>query len=835
MMTSTFPLNSLSARQALIISLLFTGMVNEAKGREYFNPALLEKTQAGNTDVDLSAFEAGYQAAGTYHVDILLNGQIVDTRDVTFTRAESGALQPCLSVAQLQGYGLKVAQYPGLSAGECADLSVIPQASSDLLFTAQKLAISVPQAALSVQARGYVDPALWDDGIVAALLNYSLSGDNSRDRERGVTDNSQYVNLRPGINVGPWRLRNYTTWNRDTQGNNNWDRVYTYAQRSLVSLKAQLVLGDSTSPADVFDSVPFRGAQMASDDEMIPDSLKGYAPVVRGIARTHAQIVIRQNGYQIYQNYVSPGAFEITDMYPTGGGGDFEVTLYEADGSEQHFTVPYASLPVLQREGRLKYALTAGRYRAYDSSVDDSPFAQATAIYGLPKGFTLYGGTQLSSTYRALAAGAGKNLGTPGALSADVTQSWAEPGDGEKAQGQSWRLRYSKNNAASGTNMAVTGYRYSTRNYYAMQDVFEASGGGVMPSGQRRNRMEATVSQSLGPLGGTLSLSAVREDYWRGDRPTHAWSVSYNNSWKGMSYAIAWTQTRNGGQGSDGSGSNNRQVAVNISIPLDRFMTNTWASYGMNTSRHNGTTHTVGLSGTALAGNALSWNLQQGTGTDDQDYTGSLNADYKGTYAQVSGGYSVDSVRQRLSYSVAGGVLAHADGVTLSQPLSETNVLIKAPGAAHVGVTNQSGVRTDFRGYTVAGNVSPYRKNDIGLDTATVPGNVELALTNKTVVPTRGAVVRADFVASVGLRALLTLRREQGQPVPFGAMVSVAGAQGQQFIVGDEGQVFLSGLQPQGVLDVVWGNTSQQRCRAKYSLAAAENYADVRVSHSVCR
>lgn len=103
---------------------------------------------------------------------------------------------------------------------------------------------------------------------------------------------------------------------------------------------------------------------------MLPDSLRGYAPVVRGIARTNARVIIKQNGYTIYQSYVSPGAFEITDMYPTGSSGDLDVTIKEADGSEQHQTVAFASLPILQREGRLKYSLTSGQYRPYDSDID---------------------------------------------------------------------------------------------------------------------------------------------------------------------------------------------------------------------------------------------------------------------------------------------------------------------------------------------------------------------------------------------------------------------------------------------------------------------------------
>lgn len=119
-------------------------------------------------------------------------------------------------------------------------------------------------------------------------------------------------------------------------------------------------------------------------------------------------VVVRQNGYQIYQTYVAPGAFAITDMYPTGGAGDLDVTIVESDGSEQHFTLPFASLPVLQREGRLKYALTAGQYRSYDRSVENTPFGVVTAIYGLPQGYTLYGGLQASAKYQALSLGVGK-------------------------------------------------------------------------------------------------------------------------------------------------------------------------------------------------------------------------------------------------------------------------------------------------------------------------------------------------------------------------------------------------------------------------------------------
>jgi outer membrane usher protein len=600
-------------------------------------------------------------------------------------RGDEEKLVPCLSIEQLASWGVKTGLFPALK-GEtsCANLSAIPQASTDFQFAMQRLVLSIPQAAISAQARGSVPPDRWDEGINAALLNYSLSGANNWAKNNNSSNSdSQYANLRPGVNIGPWRLRNYTTWSRDSQGHDAWDTVYTYAQRTIIPLKSQLTLGDSSAPADVFDSMPFRGGQLASDDDMLPDSLKGYAPVVRGIARTNAQVIIRQNGYQIYQSFVAPGAFEITDMYPTGGAGDLDVTIKEADGSEQHFSVPFASLPVLQREGRIKYALTGGQYRSYNGSVDKTPFGQMSVILGLPYGFTFYGGLQESSKYQSLAAGVGKNMGDFGAISSDITQGWSTPYNMPKSNGQSWRARYSKNFASTGTNFAIAGYRYSTSGYYGMQEVLDSYGDSNALQDRRRNRAELTLSQGLGDNLGSLMLNASHEDYWNSGKAMESWSVGYNNYWHSISYGLTWTLSRNGSTGSYSahqSDGKNQMLALNISIPLEKLLPQTWANYGMNASKHNGTTHSVGLNGVAMPNNALNWNIQQGYGTHDVAYTGNMNGDYRGTYGELTAGYSYDKNTDRLNYGIQGGVVAHANGVTFSQPLGETNVLIAAPG-----------------------------------------------------------------------------------------------------------------------------------------------------------
>ncbi len=64
--------------------------------------------------------------------------------------------------------------------------------------------------------------------------------------------------------------------------------VYTYAQRDIIALG-----GTSHSakalPLPMFD-ISYTGAQIASDDDMLPDSMKGFAPVIRGTAHSNARL-----------------------------------------------------------------------------------------------------------------------------------------------------------------------------------------------------------------------------------------------------------------------------------------------------------------------------------------------------------------------------------------------------------------------------------------------------------------------------------------------------------------------------------------------------------------
>lgn len=144
---------------ATVIGLILAGSSQALFAGETFNAELVELDNPGRGRTDLSAFESGSQAPGTYHVDIVLDDQLMATRDITFTavKDEKGndVLRPCLSLDQLKQWGVRTTLFPQLAAnnGECANLQAIPQASSDFQFGAQRLVISIPQAAIDLPAR----------------------------------------------------------------------------------------------------------------------------------------------------------------------------------------------------------------------------------------------------------------------------------------------------------------------------------------------------------------------------------------------------------------------------------------------------------------------------------------------------------------------------------------------------------------------------------------------------------------------------------------------------------------------------------------------------------
>ncbi|WON76402.1 fimbria/pilus outer membrane usher protein [Serratia sp. UGAL515B_01] len=797
-------------------------------------------------DVDLSLLSEGGQLPGIYTVDILVNGEKRDTREMYFKQARGNdnqvSLQPCISTKLLSSYRIKTDDYPDLnhSTGQgeadsaCADLSAIPNANATFDFNNQQLYLSIPQIALYSESHGLAPVEQWDDGIPALLLNYRANTNRVELHNLGQSNTSSYLQLNPGINIGSWRLRNQVNWQRLSNGSSQWQNLYTYAERGFYKSKNKLTLGDKTTPDNIFDSLPFRGVMLGSDDSMVPADQRDYGPVIQGIARTLARVEVRQNGFVIYNATVAPGPFSLTDINSYDFGGNLQVTVWETDGKPQVFSVPYQKPAIALRQGYLKYNVMLGRYRSSQAAEAKEKIVQATMMYGLPWDLTAYGGGQFAQGYAALASGLGMSLGLMGALSIDVMQTRAEVSDRNRETGRIWRLRYNKMILSSNTSLSASYNTYTNKGVASFNEFMNQKNNLLNIAGKTKAKKSMTALTLSQPLSkyGYFNFSMLKNNYYNA---AHDSSISAGYSFNFFRANVSLNFSLNKSIRENNITQTDKLSSLWVSIPLGNWL-KTPANMTLQTSLSDNRRSTIlGLNGQAVD-HQLYWDMRQSV-TQNRE-SKSTNTDrslfmtWYGGYGQVSGNYQYSAEMRQAGAEIDGSLIAHRHGFTFGQPLGETVALIEAPGATNVPVGNWPGIKTDFRGYAAVSYLNPYQDNILTLNPAFLSDETEVLVSDVSVVPTEGAIVSAKFVTRTGGRGLIQLKQTNGAVVPFGALAQLESEIVTSSIVGEDGQLYISGLSAKGILNVRWAKES---CKAEYVLPEKKNEAGLYVISALCR
>ena len=753
-----------------------------------FNVAALG---ASGAQYDLSRFERGSaMLPGEQRVDLRVNQVPLSRASIMFRANGQDNVEPCFSRELLTTMGVDTGKLEAAGAdldSDCLDLrALIPDATWSADANEMRLEVSIPQIAMHRDAAGYVDPKLWDRGIDAFTLGYSANVSQSR-VAGGAAYTGGYVGLNAGLNLGGWRIRNQSGYRWNDNGGREFQNIRTYAEHDIDRWTAKLTLGDTFTSGEVFDTTGFRGLSLATDDRMRPDSVNGYAPVVRGTADTNATVEVRQSGYVVYQTTVAPGAFEITDLGATGFGGDLEVTVTEADGRKHGFTVPFAAMPQLLRPGVSRFAVTAGELR--QSNLSDSPrFTEGTYQRGINNWLTLYGGVQLAgdNVYRSAAVGGAFN--TPvGAVALDVTGSRTRfDADGGDLSGYSSRVTYSKNVPSTSTTFALAAYRYSSSGFLGLNDAMVANDDLLTGRRERiyegegtaRSRLQLTVNQHLGRNGGDLYVVGSRNDYWNDLPVDNTYQVGWNKRFRNVSLGVNASRTR------VADGRTDDRYFVNFIMPFgspsERRMPPTLS---LNATHGDyGNRIRAGVSGVAGDHRQISYGVS-GNFDDANDDSIGANVNWQLPYASVGGAYTYGADTRSASVSAQGALVVHGGGVTLASQLGDTIALVEAKGAQ--GARLSDGVnKIDGRGYGVTSNMRPYRLNDVTIDPKGISADVEFAETSVKAVPRAGAVVPVKYKTSSGAAYVLHALREDGSALPFGAEVvdtggSVVGYVGQ--------------------------------------------------------
>lgn len=778
-----------------------------------FNTDLL---RSGGSVVDVSRFRLGRSVTpGVYRVDAFLNQVPVGRFDVRFVPGDGGAgVTPCLQPALLERLGVRLPAPTAAAPQDCLGVKDIHESATALHDDQeQRLHLGIPQASLVSGAHRTVPPDQLDGGITAGLLNYNanlfhLSGGG------GAAQSRVYLGLRGGLNIGAWRLRHTGALFHSSPGERGYQRADTYVQTDLDRWRGQLTLGEGHTRGELFAPFRFRGLQIESDDRMLPETLAGFSPVVRGVARTNAKVTLRQGGQVVYDTVVAPGPFAIDDFVGLGRGADIEVTVLEADGSQQRFLVPYANVPLLRRAGSSHYSLSAGAVR--DAPVGHPGFVQAALQHGVNDHITGYAGLNATAGHRAWLIGAALN--TPwGGWGADLTRSRTAQAGGASEAGQAWRLSYNKAFEGSGTYLSIASQWWSRSGATQLMDALVLRQAGPLPVVERlRSQRQVQLSQRLPGLAGQIVFSGYHRRRWGGESET-AYSWGYNTRWGQASVGLQLSRDA----GSAGTTGGTRVLAT-VTLPLASD-TRPQLLLATATSEPGGRkTLNTTLVGVGGVDDSLSYSLtaQHATGGAGQGRSSGLSANlgYRASAADLSASLGQFSGGQRqLALGASGAVLVHAGGLTASRPTGDTVGLVVAPDATGARVTSAQNQRVDAVGFVVVPYLTPYRYNTVELDPKGLPMDVELPASSQAVAPRAGAVVLVPFDTRVARAVFLRATRSDGSPVPFGALVR-DDAGNEVGSVAQRGRVFVRVEKPEGRLEVRWGEGTEAACGLVYRL-----------------
>ncbi|HEJ9059005.1 TPA: fimbrial biogenesis outer membrane usher protein [Serratia fonticola] len=792
--------------------------MKNAYAEDYFNPQFLGGDTASLEDLSYLN-SGGNLPPGNYYLYLYSGEQFIKNVKMKFSVINQ-KVQPCftkdiIDVIPLNEEAKKHFQSLSMENNDCVDISkYINNFDYDVDLSKLTLRLSIPQIYLDSVQSTMAPEKEWDDGIIAFLMNYNYNGSYSNN-ENNNNYSSNYLNLNNRANVGAWRVNANVYFDENKSGPTSSHKMDTngiYLSRKINSLKSEFLVGQNSVGSSLFDANAYIGMTLATSNEMLPDSDRGYSPSIRGIAQSRSKLTVKQNDSIIFQTYVNPGPYNINNLNSVGSSGDYEVELTSAEGVVQKYLVPYSSLPNLLRLWKYNYALTLGKLDL--NSAKKVNFFQSTVGIGIPFDATLFVGTQISESYTSVGIGSGKDFGNFGALSIDALHATSKINN-DKMSGESYRILYSKSFSETGTNFQLTGYRYSTSDYYTLSEVAHRDGISDnffdhYSSGRRKDNFQINVSQSLNDYG-QLYIWGNVNSYWGSDKKSKNIQLGWNKNFTQLNNIMVSASFSKRTY----STLNDNVFYLSLSMPLTKTTTkNTmYLSNSINYSKSD-YSNATSLYGNALD-NTIDYNIYQ-TLNKKSDYNNTnINMAYKSNSATLRAGTSYSQQSKQLDYGISGGVLLHQDGVVLTREANDTAILVEAKGAQGARV-NRAGENISINkfGYALIPYATPYHYNDVELDPSTFSEGYDVDNKVSKIAPTRGAISKVTFDVKKGFSFLVSVRYKNN-PIKFGTLVKNI-KYNNVAIADDDGTVFLTGVENNSSFTVAWDDNTTCRFVVKY-------------------
>jgi outer membrane usher protein len=566
-------------------------------------------------------------------------------------------------------------------------------------------------------------------------------------------------------------------------------RLDTTFTQDRPELLASLRVGDSISGISSWGgAVHFGGIQWSTDFATQPGFVTAPLAGLRGEAVLPSTLDLYINNALRLQTTIPPGPFAINDLPVNSGQGEARVVVRNLLGQEQTISVPYYVSPSLLREGLSSYSFEVGAARDnYGLTSNDygRGLLVATDRYGFTGTFTGELHAEILAAQHTAGLGGVWLVRGLGVLNAAVAASHSDRGMGEILQ-----LGFERQWHALSVGGSV---RFAESSFVEL---------GMLPSYLPPVRVVQGYFSMPMPKRGSLSVNYIQEDY-RTAAPEHLLSAqaSWSVGRSGFVSLSALKPLHGGGHAT---------IGLNFTHTLGL---RTSVSMGV-TRQDGGNEAQAQLQQSLPAGTGTGYRVTAGVGASDP-----VEAVWQ--YQNDVGTYALQAVRidgqTHTSVEAQGGIALLSNRVYFSRKLDESFAVVRVgefPNV-HIYADNQVVAETDASGSALVPRIRAYERNSLRIEQADLPLDVDIDTLERDAIPFRRSGVLVDFDLHRTLGALVTLIRQDGTPIPVGAVAAVDGND-TEFPVGAKGETYLTGLSQTSVVRVSW---PAQACQAQVAFA----------------
>ena len=568
--------------------------------------------------------------------------------------------------------------------------------------------------------------------------------------------------------------------NPDVSAHRRFTRLESTITLPRPAQLASLRLGDAISRAGMWGRpVRFGGVQWTSNFDIQPEFITFPLPVLAGSSALPATAHVFVNNALSYQRDLEAGPFSMRSVPAVSGQGEVRMVVRDLLGREQVIVQQYYAARNLLRSGLDDFSYEFGRQRENFTSAsnDYGPWLlAATRRHGFSERLTAEVHGELRPGGQTLGLGASALCASAGVVDVALAASHGSAGGGA---------------------LLALGFEHQSAQFSVglrtqlTSALFEQLG---LVAG-----IPAPLRQSSAHLGwsdarfGSFGLGYVGIDN-RGQPDSRLASVSYSHNLR-----INWNLGASGFKSLVGA----HEAALSIML-THAFGARSSASASASRSQDNSSAM-LQLQQNLPPGPGIGYRVLAGRDTEQRG-AGALSLQ------NDAGTYALEAARSGMANtwraSVSGAVALLGGQAFLARRLGDSFAVVRVPGFPGVVVyaENQPVARTDRSGAALVPGLHPYQKNRLGIEQADLPLDAQIGALEATAVPYYRSGYDLVFPVGRANAALLRVVTPDGQPLPAGTALHLAG-HAATFPVAQDGQTYVTGLAAHNQISAVLGAT----------------------------